>query len=164
MTRVQLPLRSQAENGAQLCFRCGLCCDGSVFDRTPLSTEEVERAQTYGLEVMTVIGVDGSQASSAQQPCPLYRDGRCSTHGDWRPAACSAYACRLLDSYLVGERSLDACLDVILTMRETVKEVAAQSLRDDAADSRQTPESLLARAALQRLEHKYFIRGGRPSA
>lgn len=68
-----------------LCRACGLCCDGSLFGRVPLTEREVEVARRLRLPVV------GGKALA--QPCAAFH-GDCEVYED-RPAACRAFVCAL---------------------------------------------------------------------
>lgn len=73
-----------------LCTRCGLCCNGALFDFGPLTAEEVDRARADGLAVLEAEGEFGFA-----HPCPAL-DGTCCTVYATRPGTCRAYRCKLL--------------------------------------------------------------------
>ena len=74
---------------AQLCFECGLCCDGSLFADVMLRAAELESIkQQVGYEHR-----DGN--TFLQQPCLAYGQGRCQVYED-RPQGCRSYECQVL--------------------------------------------------------------------
>jgi Fe-S-cluster containining protein len=82
------------EELATLCQSCGLCCDGSLFGRVTLATEEVAAARRRHLPVL-------ANGSAFEQPCTALAslDGAgerrvCSVYRD-RPRACRGFVCRL---------------------------------------------------------------------
>jgi Fe-S-cluster containining protein len=76
---------------ATLCQSCGLCCDGSLFGRVTLTTEEVAAARQRHLRVL-------ANGRAFEQPCTALAgaDDRwvCSVYRD-RPRACHGFVCRL---------------------------------------------------------------------
>lgn len=82
-----------------LCRRCGLCCDGNLFDSVPLTTEEAARGQ--GL--LVVVRADGSAA--LQQRCAALGDEGCGVYAQ-RPGRCRAYRCMLLSALEADEVGL----------------------------------------------------------
>lgn len=89
-----------ADAAAELCQRCGLCCDGSLFTQVPLAEDEVDPAHRRGLVVLA--RADGSPA--LRQPCAALQGRRCAVY-DARPAGCRRYRCMLLAA--LDERELD---------------------------------------------------------
>jgi hypothetical protein len=61
-----------------LCRRCGLCCDGSLFDSVPLTAEEAARGRARGLVI--VARSDGSPA--LQQRCAALGERGCGVYVD----------------------------------------------------------------------------------
>lgn len=100
-----MPDAQRNTEGQELCLACGLCCTGVWFSHVNLEPEEVDPARHAGLEVEIV---DGQPRSP--QSCALHRDGSCSGYGKWRPAACVAFRCQLLDEFEKGRWSFDQAL------------------------------------------------------
>ena len=74
-----------------LCVTCSLCCNGSLFDRVPVTDEDVAR---LGGGPDFFVKPDG--ALRMKQRCSrLGTDGACGCY-DIRPQACRTYRCRLL--------------------------------------------------------------------
>lgn len=81
-----------------LCRRCGLCCDGTLFSRVPVSAEDAARLALHGVEVAS--RPDGSLA--LPQRCAALHGMDCSVYGD-RPARCRSYHCNLYAALADGE-------------------------------------------------------------
>ncbi len=79
-----------APDADALCRACGMCCDGSLFDRVDLARDERARARRRGLRVLP-----GGRAF--EQPCAAHRPGAGCACYDERPRACARFTCRLLD-------------------------------------------------------------------
>src|SRR5262245_43398206 len=93
---------ARAVEGSNLCFECGLCCDGTVFRDIELLAGEAAEARAVGLDVITNGEPGAAPRVVISHGCPLFRDGRCSSYGRWRPKACGDYECRLLEGYVAG--------------------------------------------------------------
>jgi Fe-S-cluster containining protein len=84
---------------SSLCQSCGLCCDGSLFGRVDLETDEVEGALKNRLRV-----VGGGR--SFEQPCSAFAAAAgqpgdrcgCSLY-EHRPLSCRRFVCRLYERY-----------------------------------------------------------------
>lgn len=124
----------------QICRACGLCCRGVWFSHVTVEQDEVDRAQSAGLELETV---DGSPAFP--QPCPLHGKDGCSAYATWRPRTCVTYTCALLDRFQTGEASFDETLRHVKAARGMADRVqteagpAARGLMGKAFMSRLAP-------------------------
>jgi Fe-S-cluster containining protein len=74
------------EDLERLCKSCGMCCDGTLFQRAMLKPEEVEPAKKHGLKVIEDRGFE--------QPCPQWTAGGCQVY-EHRPSVCRSFACKL---------------------------------------------------------------------
>lgn len=92
---------------SELCQRCGLCCDGTLFARTPLAAGEAA-----GLRARGVPCADGA----APQPCAALDGRRCTIYAA-RPASCRRYECLLHGALAEGEVTLDEALEVVADTR-----------------------------------------------
>jgi hypothetical protein len=110
--------------GSELCFRCGLCCDGGLFSHVPIGDDEVPLVESLGLSVYR--SDDAGDRLAFLLPCPKFADGCCSVYAE-RPRTCREYRCALLDRYQAGQMSLDSCLDAIEQMR-SMQRIAEQEL------------------------------------
>jgi uncharacterized protein len=97
---------------SELCQRCGLCCDGSLFTHAPLQPGEVDAMRQRKLEVMR--RADGSPALA--QRCAALEGCRCTIYTD-RPDSCRRYQCLLYTALAEGEVSLDDALAVVAEAR-----------------------------------------------
>jgi hypothetical protein len=97
-------------DGERLCLACGLCCKGLWFPHVILRRDEVETAILAKFPVEVV-----GEETVFYQPCGKHQDGKCSAHATWRPSACVAYRCRLLQAYVKGEVSLDEAIGHVNT-------------------------------------------------
>jgi uncharacterized protein len=106
--------------GQSLCMACGLCCDGTLFGQTNLSTED----DTAALSALGVEFVSDLAKPMLRQPCAAYRNCACSIYPD-RPRACRQFRCALLRHFKENKISQGDALDVIrkaITLRDNVKQ------------------------------------------
>ena len=100
----------------QLCTRCGLCCDGSLFADVELAGS----AEAAGLEVMGLeIEEDDTDGAVLVQPCGALRGKLCGIYAH-RPECCRTFECRLLQDARRGAVSVEQALEHIA---ETLKHV-----------------------------------------
>lgn len=89
-----------------LCQSCGLCCDGSLFNRVPLNlTEKVPEAK---LAVIT----NHLGARHFTQRCAALEGSSCQVYEE-RPLACRRYECLLFAALREGEVSLPEAQKVV---------------------------------------------------
>lgn len=105
---------------SELCQRCGLCCDGTLFTRTPLRSDEVD-----ALRALSPLPGDAARAPGLAQPCAALEGSRCTIYAE-RPASCRRYECLLHGALVEGELGLDEALDVVEEAR------ARAAARDEA--------------------------------
>jgi Fe-S-cluster containining protein len=86
-----------------------MCCDGTLFQRVLLRTEELEPARRRGLKIVEDRGFE--------QPCSALVEHRCSVY-DERPEACRAFVCRLLERVRTGSISESKAVRAIARTRE----------------------------------------------
>ncbi len=136
---------------SDLCSRCGLCCDGSLFQYAPVEPEESDRLRRRGLPIES----DGSRLR-LRQPCPARGVSGCGVYTD-RPASCAKFRCELLGALSRGELPMELAERRARETREAVDRlrasVGATSEPLFAAASRiargpDTPESVGVRSEL----------------
>ncbi|MFZ5439777.1 MAG: YkgJ family cysteine cluster protein [Myxococcota bacterium] len=137
-----------------LCVECGLCCDGTLFQRVPLAVDEAARLP----RALTL--ADGQLV----QPCGALDGCRCTIYAD-RPSTCRTYACLVLTSLETGrisERDARGALAEVRAARAEVARLNAGALderqalteareklaRGEASDDLRAALSRLARLAL----------------
>lgn len=88
-----------------LCRACGLCCDGTLFTKVPLTATEV---------VPAVLGVttNATGARSFPQRCAALEGFDCRVYSE-RPTACRRYECLLIGALRGGEVSLSEAIAVV---------------------------------------------------
>lgn len=128
--------------GSDLCRECGLCCDGTVFDRVDASEDE-------SAETLVSIGLTNIAASSKgiigfTQPCPQF-SGCCSIY-EQRPHICRKFRCALLKAVDQGKRTVEAAILIVSDIK-----TLRNNLEPHLDDSRYcgvggTPVSLIKRA------------------
>jgi uncharacterized protein len=151
----------EASDGTALCLACGLCCDGSIFRAVPLRDDEVEEGRRRNVTL-----IDKSQRSDAThamgQPCVLFQEQRCSTYGVWRPRACDAYVCGVLDDHVHGRRSFDDSLAIVTSYRAARSQIGPLATLaehdEDLEEAPLTVQQKLALAVLKVLRHRHFTR------
>ena len=119
------------DEGSRVCQRCGLCCDGTLFVRTPIGTGEAPAVSALGLTLDIT-----DNETSIRQPCPMHRQGVCGVYAS-RPAACRTYRCGVLKTYELGTLSIEESeqrVDRARALRELV--VAGLPPGDTLADMR----------------------------
>lgn len=106
----------------KICIECGLCCDGSMFDKARIDkNDDMAFLKQMGVECIAV-----NDKLFFHQPCMWQEGKQCRLYNDARRyKACKEFKCRLLKQYLSGEISYDSALDIIrgtLIRRQSVKE------------------------------------------
>lgn len=92
----------------KLCLSCGFCCQGLIFGRAALRSDELAVAVEYGLPYFAIGKCDYGFAL----PCHLYQNGRCLIYSN-RPHACRRYRCHLLKRLATGEICLENGLLIV---------------------------------------------------
>lgn len=100
-----------------LCTRCGLCCDGSIFDDVELSGE----AEATTMEIMG-LAIDTDDKPLLLQPCTALRGKRCSIY-EHRPGCCRTFECGLLQRAMRGTLEEDEALGIIEQTLEHVAQI-----------------------------------------
>ncbi len=96
-----------------LCTRCGLCCDGTLFNAVKVGPKEIAPLEQLGMVI------DQSTAPQFSQPCVYNVDRCCAIYAN-RPATCRNFACALLKGVRAGTFSLpaaEAVVDYALALR-----------------------------------------------
>jgi Fe-S-cluster containining protein len=102
-----------------LCRACGLCCDGSLFGRAELETDEIDAARRHRLRV---VGSGGS----FEQPCTAYVDASCAVYED-RPRSCRRFVCKLHERARVEGGALDIYLERVARARKLLAHLDSSS-------------------------------------
>ncbi len=89
------------------CVGCGLCCDGTIYDKARAQPHEVERMTALGLATLEDQG-----KLHFQHPCRFSSEGKCTIYDD-RFTICHTFKCKLLTAYQAGDIGLDEARDKI---------------------------------------------------
>jgi hypothetical protein len=108
-----------SRDGSDLCARCGLCCDGSLYDRARAEPDEKARLEQFGLAPF-----EAEAGAFFPLPCPRL-SGSCCTIYEQRFTICRSFHCKLLTRYLGGEVPLEEALGRVTTARTLLTSVAA---------------------------------------
>jgi len=106
-----------------LCRACGLCCDGSLFARVPLSPTEV--VPEAALAVVT----NDKGGRHVPQRCAALAGTVCQVYAQ-RPLACRRYECLLFGALRSGEVSLEDALAVVAKARGLLQDGAPAEVRE----------------------------------
>lgn len=90
----------------ELCQRCGLCCDGTLFSRVPVGVSE--QVDDAGLHL-----IKGSNGLRFVPLCCAKLEGTACGAYLQRPQACRAFECRLFGAVRDGEVSFDDAVAVV---------------------------------------------------
>ena len=94
--RRSLPVVS-AETSQSLCQDCGLCCNGTLFNRVPLALAELQPLRILGFDILEVL-----EQAYFPQPCAKLSECGCSVYPE-RPNNCRSYRCNVLQRLEQGE-------------------------------------------------------------
>jgi Fe-S-cluster containining protein len=104
---------------AQLCTKCALCCDGSLFADVELADDaEADRLEALGLDAES----DDADIRLMPLPCAALKGTRCGIYAH-RPGTCRSFECRLLKDAQAGDVSVESALERIREARERVAQV-----------------------------------------
>ena len=103
-----------------LCKSCGLCCSGHLFAWVRLNSNELDKSEALGLNVIR----NDPRQRGFTQPCPCWQGGICTvyTSPDY-PRSCGKYKCTTLRQLLDDEISLTTAMDVIQTTLKMICEI-----------------------------------------
>lgn len=104
------PNNDREENN--ICIKCGLCCDGTLFSRARIFEGETIDNK---LE-MEVIKIENKDTEGFALPCGYLKDRVCSiyySNRPKRPLICSRFKCKLLRKYEKQEGSYEDALIII---------------------------------------------------
>lgn len=87
------------ETLSSICMNCGLCCDGSLFNRAKIWNEE-DRELAESLNLTTFSQPDDKMYFAL--PCPYFKSC-CSIYAHPRPVICSKFFCEPLKKLQKGE-------------------------------------------------------------
>lgn len=155
------------EDPIQLCRRCGLCCDGSLFSHVSLSDEE---ARGLGENLASVRIRETGSGKQLVQACGALVADACSVYA-CRPAACASYECNLLKAAAAGEVELEEAAQVVDDLKREITDLAMAVLGGDsvpaslqeirslaiAGDPRVSPDAAARLKKIERALEKHFL-------
>lgn len=96
------------QGSEDLCTRCGICCDGTLFTRVSVTPEEkellAEKGQFYQKSNGEIRLKLGCGYLGTSRRCECYEQ---------RPRLCRSYSCDLLRSVEAGITTLDDALSIV---------------------------------------------------
>ena len=111
-----------ASPAQSLCVRCGLCCDGTIFERARLVPEDdLARLEAGGFIVLPT-----KTGTGFALPCHHQQDRICTLYQQWRPTVCHTFRCRLLRRFDTGELNLEEAQTIIERTTGLADQVWAQ--------------------------------------
>ncbi len=110
--------------GSNLCTKCGLCCNGVLFDWVPVAADEQEGLASLGLALD--LNEEGPRFA---QPCPKFEDGLCRIYSD-RPGACRRFRCELLKKVEGGNIGLGEAEAIVRQAKAMVQEIRPKLERE----------------------------------
>jgi uncharacterized protein len=136
---------------ASLCQSCGMCCDGSLFERVVLQPGEVEAARRNRLRVLGSGKGFEQRCDALGEPGPL-GERRCTIYGE-RPLSCRNFTCRLYARHRVGGGPIEPGLAAVRRVRELVASLEAAGLTpaDFEGDGSKSPAATMFAELMQRL-------------
>ena len=93
-----------------ICTKCGLCCDGTIFNT--VSVSEHEKQRLGGVLNVAQTGNGGA----FDLPCCAFKSGLCSIYQE-KPSACAKYRCKLLKNVEAGRLSRREAEGIILEVK-----------------------------------------------
>jgi uncharacterized protein len=125
--------KAAAARVAQLCPKCGLCCNGVLFADVRLQPgDSARRLIELGLSLKKKAG-----RPAFPQPCACFDGTLCRIYAE-RPAYCRAFECGLLKRIQNGEMNADAALRKISGAKRLADKVR-QWLRRLGDEDEQSP-------------------------
>jgi len=108
---------------AEICLKCGMCCDGTLFNKGAL-LDETDKNNAQDLFLETVIEPDGKYFF--KQPC-LYFNQCCTIYDKIRPKVCGTFFCNPLKEVQQGKLNIEKAKEIITKALEYRSEVLALS-------------------------------------
>lgn len=109
---------TSAKKEQQICINCGLCCDGTLFNRAILKAGE----KGHLPEKMEQAYAKNADEEFFRLPC-LYFDGKCSIYDQKKAHICSAFKCKLLKQFSKNEVSQNEALSTIENAKKLRHEI-----------------------------------------
>ncbi len=106
----------------RLCVRCGLCCDGTLFERGRIfADDDLARLEADGFILIAT-----ARGTGFAQPCPHHQNGLCAVYHQGRPQVCHTFRCALLRRVDAGELAWAEALARIERTVALVERIQAQ--------------------------------------
>jgi Fe-S-cluster containining protein len=106
-------------NSGDICFECGLCCDGVIFADVQLRPAEVKSLKSK-LESLQSRGKNAP--AKLPQPCAAFDGCRCRIYAD-RPSYCRQFECLLFKNLRSGRIERAAASRIVRTAKERAEKV-----------------------------------------
>lgn len=119
-------IRSKGGSAEDICFACGLCCNGVIFGDVNLQRRDnAARLRALGLQLAKPKTMESASGRGLRfhQPCNAYDGCRCRVYAG-RPEHCKQFECLLLKGVRAGETAREAALRTIRQTRngaQTIK-------------------------------------------
>jgi hypothetical protein len=105
------------------CIGCGLCCDGTIFNKAIVTPGEETRLLAHGMELATK-----DDQTFFKLPCHYASCGQCTNYQD-RFDICRSFRCELLKRYQAGDIDLVEARATVEKALEMVSVVKADDER-----------------------------------
>ena len=102
------PVGSKETEEQFLCLKCGLCCDGTMFNNVRLVDEDFNFITSNNPEA-----VIEDEKRNFRQPCRYHVDNNCLIHAEWRPRTCTRYICNVLKRFKNNELTFVQANEII---------------------------------------------------
>lgn len=101
-----------------VCSKCGICCNGTLFSYVSVYPEEEEFAKSLGFELID----KGRSKLCIRLGCVKYVDDACTTYLK-RPRKCHTYYCVLQRQIMNGTVSHEEGLEIVARMKELSEKI-----------------------------------------
>lgn len=122
----------------QPCVGCGMCCDGTLYDKATVAEGEEERLTEHGLTLTTV-----DDKTYFRLPCHFEKCGSCTIY-ETRFEICRSFRCALLKSYNDGEIDLNTAREKVTTAKALLATAVAEDSEAALTDDRRRLRNRLA--------------------
>jgi hypothetical protein len=104
-----------------LCKACGLCCSGHLFSWVRLNTNELDKVERLGLNVIR----NDPRQRGFLQPCPVW-NGVCTVYSspDY-PRSCAKYKCKQFKELVEEKISLPDAMEKVQQAHEMIRKLEA---------------------------------------
>ena len=100
-----------------LCVKCGMCCDGTLFDDIQLQNQaEADDMEVLGLQ----LDEDTDDIPTMLVPCVGLKNCRCTVYRH-RPVTCRTFECRVLIEVGLGDIEIEEAQSLIQSARKDRK-------------------------------------------